>query len=36
MTGLLGKLLPLFTGPRRVADLFTESVVRVPPDLEGF
>ena len=29
MTGLLGRLLPLFTGPRRVEDLFTEAVARL-------
>ena len=36
MTGLLGRLLPLFTGPRRVEDLFTEAVARLfvrKPDL---
>lgn len=29
MTSLLGRLLPLFTGPRRVEDLFTEAVARL-------
>jgi hypothetical protein len=29
MTSLLGRLLPLFSGPRRVEDLFTEAVVRL-------
>ncbi len=28
-TGLLGRLLPLFTGTRRVKDLFTEAVARL-------
>lgn len=28
MTSLLGRLLPLFTGTRRVEDLFTETVAR--------
>ncbi len=29
MTSLLGRLLPLFVGPRRVEDLFTEAVARL-------
>ncbi len=29
MTGLFGRLLPLFSGPRRVEDLFTEAVARL-------
>src|SRR5215210_1597721 len=29
MTSLLGKLLPLFSGPRKVEDLFTEAVARL-------
>lgn len=29
MTSLLGRLLPLFTGVRRVEDLFTEAVARL-------
>lgn len=29
MTSLLGRLLPLFSGPRRVEDLFTEAVARL-------
>lgn len=29
MTSLLGRLLPLFTGARRVEDLFTESIARL-------
>ena len=29
MTSLLGRLLPLFTGARRVEDLFTEAVARL-------
>lgn len=29
MTGLLGRMLPLFSGPRRVEDLFTEAVARL-------
>jgi hypothetical protein len=29
LTSLLGRLLPLFTGPRRVEDLFTEAVARL-------
>ncbi len=29
MTGLLGRLLPLFTGQRRVEDLFTEALARL-------
>lgn len=29
MTSLLGRLLPLFTGIRRVEDLFTEAVARL-------
>jgi hypothetical protein len=29
LTSLLGRLLPLFTGPRRGEDLFTEAVARL-------
>ena len=29
MTSLLGRLLPLFIGVRRVEDLFTEAVARL-------